>query len=124
MPQRVERVSPTNSATGKRCGRPLMSSGMRAVSVGMPQFSEGFATCLKWMRRHVPFLEGGIPASALFCNCADRVLSSERAKHRRDSSSEAKVQRYEPDCLVVYRVIRLHSNRGQRRAPRQDSLRR
>ena len=52
-----------------------------------------------------------------------RVLTFRSGEHDRYPSAETKTQRHEPDCLLVHRVVRLHSNRGARRPAGEKSVR-
>ncbi len=49
---------------------------------------------------------------------------SVNGKHRSNPASQTEIQRHEPDRLVVHRIIGLRSNRGQRRAAAEESVRR
>src|ERR1043166_2850756 len=100
----------------RRC-RPLRSSGTRAVSVlGITHHG--------WRSRGLqnPARCSGVRRGEYLYNSLD-VLISVSGKHRGNSSSETKIQRYKPDRLVVHGIIGLRADDRQRRMPTEKRVR-
>src|SRR5207244_168899 len=110
---------------GTRRGRPLTSSGTRVVSVfavGITHDAGKISNC-KIKRGYVVAAFAAANAECKMgarrgehlYNCLD-VLASRHGKHGGNFASQTKVQRYQPDRLLVHGVVRLHSNDRKGRA--------
>ena len=51
------------------------------------------------------------------------VLTSNRGEHCRHLVTQTQIQRHQSHRLMVHRIARLHSNRGERGTPGENSVR-